>query len=101
MAPSSPALVVGAPVRNDRVAVEAIESDGTVAEAPRTTRLAHQVGDAGSAGPQVPGQGGGSSPTGRSQAGRAMVQEHVTDQPALKPGDQQDPASVLLPFARP
>ena len=31
-------------------------------------------------------------------AGRAAVQEHVANWPAVEPGDQQDPASVLLPF---
>jgi hypothetical protein len=29
--------------------------------------------------------------------GRAAVQEHVADRPAVEPGDQQHPASVLLP----
>jgi hypothetical protein len=29
-------------------------------------------------------------------AGRAAVQEHVANWPAVEPGDQQDPASVLL-----
>jgi hypothetical protein len=33
----------------------------------------------------------------QSAVGRAMVQEHVADRPAVEPGDQQDPASVLLP----
>jgi hypothetical protein len=29
--------------------------------------------------------------------GRAAVQEHIADRPAVEPGDQQHPASVLLP----
>jgi hypothetical protein len=31
------------------------------------------------------------------RVGRAAVQEHVTDRPAVEPGGQKHPASVLLP----
>jgi hypothetical protein len=31
------------------------------------------------------------------RVGRTAVQEHVADRPAVEPGDQQHPASVLLP----
>jgi len=34
------------------------------------------------------------------RVGRAAVQEYVADRPAVEPGDQQHPASVLLPASR-